>query len=93
MIKRIIKYIFCNSIIRMLIKLLLSLFYEKKYLCGRFFDKSIIGYYWAFKGIFFQKLLRFNGHVPWPMTPFSIVSNPYNIIFDPDDLNNFQSPG
>jgi len=71
----------------------LSLFYDKQYLKGRYFEKRKEGFLWAFKGILYQKILRFNSHVPWPITPLSRISNPNNIEFHPDDLNIFQSPG
>jgi hypothetical protein len=92
-VKKTIKIIFKFRFTKYLFRKFFSLFYDERYLKGRLFDEGIIGYYWCLKGILYQKILRFNSHVPWPITPFSRVSNPYNIIFDPDDLNNFQSPG
>lgn len=74
-------------------KLFLSLFYKKKYLTGKYFEKSIAGYNWCFKAIFRQKILGFNKNIPWPVSPFIVISNPNNISFHPDDLNNFQGFG
>ncbi len=70
-----------------------SIFYDKKYLKGRHFENSSIGWKWAFKSILTQKILWFNRHVPWPCSPFCQVGDPQNIEFHPDDLNNFQSHG
>jgi len=38
-------------------------------------------------------LLGFNAHIPWPVSPFVRISDPKNIEFDPDDINNFQTYG
>lgn len=74
-------------------KLLLSLFYDKKYLQGRYFDSSYTGYFWAARSVFQKNILRLGRPMPWPTGLTSYVSNPCNIAFHPDDLNNFQSPG
>ena len=77
------------------IKILVSLFYDKKYLCGKYFDndKDIGGWKWAFRGILHQKILGSNRHIPWVVcSPFHI-SNKKNITFHPNSINNFQSPG
>lgn len=68
-------------------------FYDKKYLRGKWFKSSYMGLVWAFKGIFWQKLCGFNRHIPWPVSPFIEISNGKNLVFDPDDLNNFQGRG
>lgn len=74
-------------------KLFLSLFFEKKYLNGKYFDNSLAGYIWCFRAIFRQKILGLNKNIPWPVSPFITISNPNNISFHPDDLNNFQGFG
>jgi hypothetical protein len=66
-------------------------FYEQKYLKGRWFDKCDVGWRWAIKGIFSQKLMGKNRRIPWPVSSEAYTDR--NIEFDPDDLNNFQSPG
>lgn len=72
---------------------LTKLFYNGKYLKGRHFDKSFIGLRWVLTGIWRQKILGFNRNVPWPCGYMVSISNPNNIHFHVDDLNNFQSPG
>jgi len=72
-----------------IIKLVAPLFFNKKYLCGRHFDKSTIGWTWVLRGIIWQKIFGFNRHVPWPVSPFIVISNPNNIEFDVDNLDNF----
>jgi hypothetical protein len=70
-----------------------SLFFDKKYLCGRWFDNDFTGWFWVLRGVFFQKLLWFNFDCRFPVSPLIRVSNSRNIEFDPDNLDNFQQFG
>lgn len=70
-----------------------ALFYDKNYLKGRHFTNCFTGIKWVIEGVWRQKILGFNRHVPWPCAFNCFVSNPDNIIFHIDDLNNFRSPG
>ena len=63
----------------------IGLFYDKKYLYGFNYEKSFIGWRWIFKTFLHQKVLGFNRHVPWPISPSSAVDDPKNIFFHPDD--------
>ncbi|SHH28025.1 DapH/DapD/GlmU-related protein [Thermosipho atlanticus] len=74
-------------------KTILSLFFSKEYLRGRWFDDHLQGWGWAWKALLFQKILGFNRKVPWPTTHLSIVTGHENIKFHPDDLNIFHRPG
>jgi acetyltransferase-like isoleucine patch superfamily enzyme len=76
-----------------LLRVLGSIFFNKCYLKGKYFDTSLIGWKWVFRSIFWQKILGINRHVPWPVSPFILVSSPPNIEFDNNDLNNFQTVG
>jgi len=76
-----------------LIKLISPLFFDKKYLAGRHFDKNTIGWTWVLSSILWQKIFGFNRHIPWPVSPFISISNPNNIEFHVDNLDNFQSYG
>ena len=80
-------------LVLLITKAISGLFFRKKYLKGRWFDSTNLGWVWVLKGIWFQKILGFNRSVPWPMSPNSKISNPNNIEFHPDNLDNFQSPG
>ena len=71
----------------------LSIFYDRKYLQGRFFESSKGGYVWAFRGILYQKILGFNRKAPYPVSHFISLSNPENLEFHPDNLDNLQTPG
>lgn len=75
------------------LKAIAKLFYTPYYLQGKHFEKSRQGYVWILNGIWFQKILGFNRHIPWPISPTIKVSNPKNLSFHPDDLNNFQTFG
>lgn len=91
--KEFLKKILKVKIIRVMLKSFFSLFYKKKYLNGKWFDYYFGGFNWALKGILYQKILRFNAHIPWPVSPLTYIFRSENIFFHIDDLNNFQSPG
>ena len=71
----------------------MGFFFDSRYLQGRFFDNRWLGWRWAWRSIWTQKLLGFNRRIPWPVSPMNIISNSQNIHFHPDDLNNFQAFG
>ncbi|MBM7551659.1 acyltransferase [Thalassobacillus pellis] len=74
-------------------RVILPLFYDKKYLTGRWFQNTSKGYQWAWRNFFFQKVIGFNKHVPWPVSHRSVIGNPQNLKFHVDDLGNFQHFG
>lgn len=78
---------------RPLLRVLLSFFYEKKYLSGRHFDAGLGGYAWAFRSVWTKNILRLGRPMPWPTGLTCLISNPKNIEFHVDDLNNFQTNG
>lgn len=75
------------------LKFIGSLFFEKKYLSGKYFEESTEGWKWLLRSVFWQKILGVNRNIPWPVSPFINISDPKNIIFDVNDLNNFQTFG
>lgn len=76
-----------------LLNRLLGLFYDRRYLTGRFFERSRGGYVWALRGILWQKILGFNRSARYPVSPFVSLSNPRNLHFHPDNLDNLFTPG
>lgn len=70
-----------------------SFFFDAKYLRGKHFDESLVGWKWVFRSIFTQKIFRINSHVPWPVSMHIAIDEPLNIYFDNNDLNNFQTFG
>lgn len=76
-----------------LCRIFFSVFFDKKYLKGKYFDESTEGWIWAWKGLFWQKLLGYNRQIPWPMSPFSRINSKDNIIFDVNDSIYFQTFG
>lgn len=70
-----------------------SIFFERKYLSGKYFDQNISGWKWLLRSIFWQKVMGINRQIPWPVSPFIGISNPKNIIFDQNDIKNFQGFG
>lgn len=89
--KEILKSIF--DFLRPLIIVFLSIFFDKKYLTGKHFNKGLSGIVWSIRAIWTRNILRLAPPLPFPAGLNVIVSNPDNLNFHPDDLNNFQSPG
>lgn len=81
------------GLIRSVVKFLLSAFFDRRHLSGRFFDETRGGYVWAVRSIWVNSVLRVGKPCPWPTAATCLISNPNNLRFHPDDLNNFQSPG
>jgi len=79
--------------LRPLLLFICSLFFDKKYLTGRYFDPGFGGYRLAFRSIWMKNILRLAPPQPWPTGLTCHISNAENIVFHPDDLNNFHSPG
>lgn len=85
---------FLKKIYILMSKLILPIFYNKKYLKGKHFEKGHVeGYIWAWKNIWGQKILGYNKNIPWPVSFRNVIGNKNNIVFDNDDLNNFQHFG
>ena len=89
---KILKKIVYNPAVSFLLKLFLSIFYDKKYLSGKFFEKYRAGYWWALKGIP-RRISLSRQHVKWPVGKRTEVLDGNNIHFDSSSLNIFQQPG
>ena len=74
-------------------KSIMWIFFDKKYLQGRWFENNTQGWLWAWKGVWFQKILGFNRSIPWPCHPNLRISCYKNIDFHVDNIDNFQSYG
>ena len=73
-------------------KAFLSLFYKRKYLTGKHFEKDIMGFVWAWRGLFRSFKMRRRG-IRFPISKLTRLSNGRNLEFDPSSLNVFQQPG
>lgn len=73
-------------------KFILCLFYKRKFLQGKHFDKGRFGYVWAWRGIFRSFKLRFRG-IRFPIGKHTRLSNGRNLEFDVSSMNVFQQPG
>lgn len=72
--------------------------YKRKYLKGRHFENKYfgigaVGWKWVCLCAPFQAIFGINKHVPWPVAPNNRVGDYKNIIFDCDNMDNFQSFG
>jgi acetyltransferase-like isoleucine patch superfamily enzyme len=62
------------------------------YCQGKWFTPPLIfcqGFKWLLEGIFYQKILGINKHIPWPVSHKIEIGNANFIHFTPDDLNIF----
>lgn len=73
----------------------LRLFYPSKYLQGRLFsrDSYTLGWRCAKRYWYYQKIRGINKHVPWPCNPTTKVTDPENVTFDQDYIDNFFNVG
>lgn len=72
---------------------IMQFFYDRKYLKGRWFDNSSKGWRWCWRSLFMQKIIGYNRSIPFPVSHRNNIGNGYNLIFDPNDMNNFQNFG
>lgn len=86
-LKRIIRHM------RPIFVFFLTMFFEKRYLRGKYYEDFLTGYLWALRAIWQRNILRLAKPLPFPANYAVSVANPANLIFHPDDLNNLQSFG
>ena len=68
-----------------------SLFYDRRYLTGKFFDDQKFGFMWAWRGL--PRALRNRRHgIGYPIGKGARIPNGKNIQVDPSSLNVFQQP-
>lgn len=82
-----------HTLLRIFLHPILFVFFKKEYLTGRYFEKSLGGYLWAVRAIWTRNILRLGRPHPFPVGLGVTISNSRNLIFHPDDLNNFQVNG
>lgn len=82
-----------HAIIRRFLKAFFSLFFDVRYLSGKYFDDRYTGYAWCARALFQRNILRLAKPKPFPVGLMCHVSNAKNVIFDNDDINNFQAAG
>ena len=88
----IIRNILYSSPVRLVNKALLSLFYDKKYLTGKYFDEQRYGFVWAWRGLFRSIKNRRRG-ITWPICKECRIPSGRNMSFDSSSLNVFQQRG
>lgn len=86
------KRILQSKVVRVLLRLFFSLFYQKKYLRGKYFDEKSMGWLWAWRGLR-GRIFGDNRSTPWPVHPRTQVQNAKNITFAQDSFHVFQVPG
>ncbi|WP_286166443.1 DapH/DapD/GlmU-related protein [Bacillus sp. E(2018)] len=73
-------------------------YYDRSYLKGKYFQGRVFGivshgWRWAAYDGASRLFIRNNQKVPWPVSYKVHITNPQNIIFDPDDLHIFHTFG
>jgi len=91
-IKRLLRFLFCRIAVP-IFRAVGSLFFDARYLRGKYFDASLAGWRWALRSILFRKILGFNRLARYPVSPLIGIDDPTKIEFDVDDLQIFQSWG
>lgn len=81
-----------KKIIIKLIYILACIFYDKKYMSSSFFKKKR-GIKLFFQSLFFQKILRINSNIPFPVSSSIRISSIENLEFDKEDIGNFSTYG
>lgn len=84
------KFIFFTT--KPLLMMIFKIFFHKKYLKSVYY-MDYRGYIWSIRSIIARNILRLNVPFPFPCHHSVTITNWRNINFDPNDLNNFQSPG
>ncbi len=79
-------------------KILGPIFFDGSYLKGKWFDgknKDLgwQGWLWVLQGIWFQKILGFNRRIKVPISYNFRLNSLKNLMMDPNELDNLQSPG
>lgn len=71
------------------------IFYDKKYLTGKYFHKYAFsqGWRWLLETVFMQKIVGINREIPFPVSFRMIVVGWENIEFDEDNINIFHKVG
>ncbi|MGI8315821.1 acyltransferase [Halobacillus mangrovi] len=92
MIRKLLKINLFKKIFIAVNKVLLSPFFNTRYLKGYYFEKKSMGWLWAWKSIPF-KLVGVNTNIPWPASHNIRIHKAENMIFSPSSINIFQSPG
>lgn len=75
------------------VRLAARVFFNHRYLRGKWFDERRIGWLWVLKALWFQKVLGFNRSIPVPINPHCRISNFDNLVLGSNNLNNLQSFG
>lgn len=80
-----------SSIVKTTNRIILSIFYDQKYLRGKFFDEQRYGFVWAWRDLpsVFRNSRR---GIKWPTVKSCRIPSGKNISFPNSSLNIFQQP-
>ena len=78
--------------VTLVLKTILSLFFDRKYLTGKFFEQKRMGYVWCLKSLSRYSQLK-RQHIKFPVGKNTLVLDGSKITIDPSSLNVMQQPG
>ena len=87
-----IRKILYSKFVKFLNLAILSLFYNRKYLKGKYFDQSRYGFVWAWKSLP-RRIMHLGSGINWPIGHDVRIPVAKNIVFDNSSINVFQSHG
>lgn len=87
-----IRKIMYSKPIGYMLKKILSLFYKKEYLNGKYFDEKRMGFWWCIRSLP-HILSMHRQNINWPVNPHCNVLGGDKIKFDNSSLNVFQNSG
>lgn len=87
-----IKKIIYTKLCSIFLKKVLSIFYKKEYLTGKYFDEKRMGFWWCIRSIPYILKMR-RQKVYWPVSPSVNILGGEKIKFDNSSLNVFQNSG
>lgn len=91
-IKDFLKREWVQKKVTFILRIFFSIFYKRKYLRGKHFDESYVGWIWSLNNLG-SRLFGNNRKIPWPMNKNSVVSDYKNLIFDQSSINCLQQHG
>lgn len=87
-----LKKIFYSKVISNILKKILTFFYKKEYLEGKYFDEKRMGFWWCIRSI--PHIIGMHRQkVYWPINPQTSILGGDKIKFDQSSLNVFQNSG
>ncbi|MBI5995332.1 acyltransferase [Clostridium perfringens] len=90
--KQLIRKLVYSKCITQLMVIFFSIFYDKSYIKGKFFEEKRAGFLWCLQSIPRLRKLHIQ-NIKFPVGRYTEILNGANIKFDPSSINVFQQSG